>query len=652
FAINFALKYGSGESIRQTVELSLLFAISVAAACVPQGLPAQVSVALSLGVGRLARKNAVVKKLSAVETLGSTTVICSDKTGTITKNEMTITHAWARGRIFEITGEGYDPEGAILENGKPFNLQTSESLKAFFEDGFLSSNGRVNPPDKEHAGWYAIGDPTEAAFTPFALKAGLDPAGLDRRFPVKAQLPFDSARKRMTVIRGHGEKTIAYMKGSLESVLAICTQINLKGEPEALSEETRRKIMEKGNEFAGQALRVIALAYRDFKETPPDFSVEATEKEFVFAGFVAMIDPPRIAVKEAVQNAYNAHIRVMMITGDNAVTAQAIARRIGLQAENGEITVFTGDEIKAMADQDLRQILMARSIIFSRVSPQDKFRLVTLLKRMGEVVAVTGDGVNDTLSLKRSDIGVAMGKMGSEVAKEASEIILLDDNFGTLTSAIREGRTVFNNLKKTILSTITSNNGELFCVLLGFVGMMFGLPAPITAVQILAIDLIGEMLPLTALTFDRAEAGLMDIPPRDLKQHIINRKSLASLLFYGFWMGTAGFFSFVMVHHFGGMSKEAGRAAAYMSIILCQFMNILSRRTERTLFTRYFFTNPQLWGSFLFSAIAVSILIYAPWINVWFGFAPVPLRFLWYPALGVLVFLFWHELKKMFFSAG
>ncbi|MBU1935118.1 HAD-IC family P-type ATPase, partial [Patescibacteria group bacterium] len=434
--------------MRLTIELSILFAIGVAAACVPQGLPAQISVALSLGVGRLARKKGIVKKLSAVETLGSTTVICSDKTGTLTKNEMTITHCYTQGRVFEVTGNGYNPKGSVLENDKKIDRKTFNDLKQFFEDGFLASNGRVEPPDKSHKDWYAVGDPTEAAFTPLAMKVELDPDVLDKSFSVFEELPFDSDRKRMTIIRKHKGKLIGYMKGGLESVLSCCTHVQINNERMELSDKMRKEIIKEGQGFAGQALRVIALAYRDF-DGPKKFSIEKSERKFTFSGFVAMIDPPRIGVKEAIKNTYDANIRVMMITGDDAITAKAIADRIGMQHDGDPMPVYTGDDIKKLSDAKLKKILKARSTIFSRVSPQDKYRIVVLLKEMGDVVAVTGDGVNDTLSLKRSDIGVAMGKMGSEVAKEASEIILLDDNFRTLTVAIREGRTIFQNLKKT-----------------------------------------------------------------------------------------------------------------------------------------------------------------------------------------------------------
>lgn len=646
FLINLALNLGAEEEIKTVIQLSVLFAIGVAAASVPQGLPAQVSVALSLGVGRMAKRKAVVRKLSAVETLGSTMVICSDKTGTLTKNEMTITACYMNGREFEVTGNGYNPKGSILENGKKVPKASLMRIKQFFQDGFLASNGRVHPPDKKHRSWYAIGDPTEAAFTPLLIKAGLKPEDLDRRFPEFKELPFDSNRKRMTIVRRHRGKLIGYMKGGLESVLSVCSYIEKNGKVVALSPKEKKAILKKGEEFAGQALRVIALAYRDFPKTTKQFSISKSEKKFIFSGFVTMIDPPREGVKEAIKATYSAHIRVMMITGDNAVTAKAIAEQIGMQKNGEGMEVFTGDQIKAMRDPKLKKVLQAKSVVFSRVSPEDKYRIVTLLKKMGQVVAVTGDGVNDTLSLKKSDIGVAMGKNGSEVAKEASEIVLLDDNFKTLTEAIKEGRTIFKNLKKTILASITSNNGELACVLLGFIGAAFGLPIPITAVQILAIDLVGEMLPLTALTFDPPEEHILEEPPRDLKTHIINRHSLKNLIFYGFWMGAAGFFSFVMIHHVGGKSVEAGRAGAYCGIILCQYINILSRRTEKTIFTKYLFRNKQLWASFLISIVAVLVLIYPPQVAVWFGFDALSLSDWRYPVMGMLVFLFWHELRK------
>lgn len=656
FTLNFFLNVGDSNNLRLTIELSILFAISVAAACVPQGLPAQISVALSLGVGRLASENAVVKKLSSVETLGSTTVICSDKTGTLTQNEMTITDAATLERVgpegpvfrrFTVSGRGYAPEGEIQFGDHALSDQDYEQLKQFFEDGFLASNGRVLPPDDDHRDWYAVGDPSEAAFTTLLMKVGMQPDDLEERFPDVFESPFDSVRKRMTIIREHNGQVIGYMKGGIESVLSVCSSLKLVDDVVPLTDELREEIIEASADYSRQSLRVIALAYRDFPGTDLLEEDASVERDFVFAGFVAMLDPPRDGVENSITTVYGGGIRIVMLTGDNEITARAIAERIGMHDGDTGMQVIGGGDLQDYTDQDLKRVLEARSVIFSRVSPEDKLRIVTLLKEMEEVVAVTGDGVNDTLSLKRADIGVAMGKAGSEVAKEASEIVLLDDNFGTLTTAVMEGRTIFANLKKTILASITSNNGELTCVLLGFIGMAMGLPAPITAVQILAIDLVGEMLPLTAITFDPADKQVMNRPPRDMKDHIINRSSLINLIFYGFWMGAAGYFSFAMVYIYGTGTLEAGHAAAYVGIIFCQFMNILSRRVDGTIFTDYLFTNPQLWGSFLISLGAISVLLYVPQVSIWFGFAALSATDLVYPVAGAVFFLILHETGKI-----
>jgi Ca2+-transporting ATPase len=642
FALNLLLRRDEFDSLQLLVNSSLLLAIGVAAACVPQGLPAQISVALSLGVGRLARKRAVVKRLSAVETLGSTTVICSDKTGTITKNEMTILRCWVNGRDLDVSGEGYDPAGEVREHGRPVSAEQLENIKQFFEDGFLASNGRTHPPDAEHPTWYAIGDPTEAAFMPLAIKAGLAPRELDERFPLIHEVPFDTKRKRMTMVRRHKGRTIGYMKGATASVLDTCNRIHREGEVLPLTDADRQAVTAKAAELSAESLRVIALAYRDFPTDQAEFRPAPTERQFVFAGLVAMIDPPRHGVDEAVRLMRGAQVRLFMITGDDPITAQAIAERIGM--EQGR--VLTGDGMSALPDAELEAILRERSVIFSRVSPADKYRIVKLLRRMGEVVAVTGDGVNDTLSLKQADIGVAMGKLGSEVAKEAAEIVLIDDDFSTLTAAIREGRTIFQNLKRVILASINCNLGELSVVIIGFIGVAVGLPIPITAVQILAIDLIAEMLPLMALTFDPPERGLMEQPPRKLGEHIVNRRSLTELCFFGTLMGMAGYFSFYMVlSHEGSIGMS--QAAAYASIALVQYVNILSRRTSQSMFTGYLFANKHLWSAMIVSLLLVLTIINVPEIGLWFGFDPMRATDWIWPVSGAAVFLLAFELRKL-----
>ena len=642
FAINVFLRADDFADTTTLIKASVLFAIGVAAACVPQGLPAQITVALSLGVGRLAKENAVVKRLSAVETLGCTTVICSDKTGTITTNQMTIVRAWSDGQNFEVTGQGYDPAGEILENGQPVSESDLERVKHFFQHGLLSSNGSTHEPDEEHSGWYALGDPTEAAFMPFAIKAGLDPQERSEAFPLLAELPFDSKRKRMTMLRRHNGRVIGFMKGATANVLEACSSYRRDGEVEPLDAPAREAVTAQMQAYSSESLRVIALAYKDFADNQTNFPLRETEQDFVFVGLVAMLDPPREGVRESLTAVQEAHVRVFMLTGDGPITAQAIAERIGMPADK----VLTGDDLRRMSDAQLSSALTAESVVLSRVSPREKFKIVDLLKSAGEVVAVTGDGVNDTLSLKRADIGVAMGKQGSDVAKEVAEIVLTDDDFTTLVVAIREGRTIFQNLTGIILSSITSNIGELSCVCAGFVGAAMGLPVPITAVQILSIDLIGEMLPLMALTFDPPEEKLMKHPPRRLGAHIVDRRRLPELIFFGVLMGLGGYFSFFMVLNTGG-SLPMAQASAFLAILLIQYMNILSRRSTGTVFGRHLFSNPKLWLALGFSASLVSLIVSVSDIGSWFGFESLRLQDWIWPVASALCFLVCFELFKL-----
>ncbi|MEE4300456.1 MAG: cation-transporting P-type ATPase [Pseudomonadales bacterium] len=642
FVINILVRGDDFADLQALINASVLFAIGVAAACVPQGLPAQITVALSLGVGRLAREHAVVKRLSAVETLGCTTVICSDKTGTITANQMTIVRAWADGHDYEITGQGYDPAGEILEDGHPVAAAELEGLAAFFQHGLLASNGRTHEPDADHAGWYALGDPTEAAFMPLARKAGLDPDERLARFPMVAELPFDSRRKRMTILREQDGGIVGYMKGATSTVLDSCASIREDGAVAPLDDAARARILRLMEAYSAESLRVIALAYREFPARAREFPLRETERDFVFAGLVAMLDPPREGVREAIAEVRDAHVRVLMLTGDGPITAQAIAEQIGMPDGH----VMTGEDLRGTSEAELDELLAAESLVLSRVSPQEKFRIVERLKSRGEVVAVTGDGVNDTLSLKRADIGVAMGMQGSDVAKEAAEIVLTDDDFGTLVIAVREGRTIYQNLSSVILSSITSNVGELTCVCAGFVGAALGLPIPITAVQILSIDLIGEMLPLMALTFDPPEAELMKRPPRRLGSRIVDRRRLVELVCLGMLMGLGGYFAFFMVLQTGGSTPSA-QAAAFLGIVLIQFMNILSRRTGGSVFGRHLLSNGPLLASLLLSFAIVALITSVPAIGSWFGFEALRLQDWLWPVVAALAFLTCFELMKL-----
>ena len=616
------LLFGTRLLLNDSMVMALIFSISVAAAMVPEGLPAQISMALALAVGRLAKRKAIVKKVASAQTLGSARVIASDKTGTITKNEMTITGCHFNGMTFSVSGLGYMPKGGILnEQGQVLKKESLEDMKAFFLSGFLSSTGRINPPDKYHPGWYCIGDPTEASFAVLAMKAGFSLEEVHKDYPVVKSFGFDSFRKRAAIIRTHKGKVISFVKGSLESVLAVSTKIISNGIVKELEKARAQEILSMSAAFAENALRIIAIAYKDL-ECKNDYTIEDAEQALIFAGFVTMFDPPHEEVREAIESVFKAHMKVFMITGDNEVTAKAIAKNIGLMNENNEFPdVINGVSLQMMTDVEVCSTFSKRAVIYSRVSPDDKFRIVDLLKKQGDIVAVTGDGVNDTLSLKRADIGVAMGLSGSKVAQEAASIILLDDNFSTIVLAVKEGRTIFRNLEKTVKTNLSSNIAELTCVLVGFAGAFAGIATPIFAVQILLIDMIGEMFPLIMLTYDPPEKRMMEMPPRNPKDKILSKETMTGILFSGAVMGLASYGAFVAEyfhnHHLANHYEKA-MTVTFVSIVFCQYANLLSRRTYGPALGKYLLSNQNLLFAFALSFSLMLLIIYVPVFNLYF----------------------------------
>ncbi|MEA1993517.1 MAG: HAD-IC family P-type ATPase [Euryarchaeota archaeon] len=412
-----------------TLYLSAVYALGIAVAAVPQALPAQVSVALSTGSNRLANKKAVVKNLSSVETLGCTTVICTDKTGTLTKNEMTVKNVWFNGNNYKLTGIGYNPEGEILdENGKPLGQEQIDEIEILMDAATMASNAEIHKPDEKHESWHPVGDPTEAALVTMSTKLGTRSPKEDEENLELIEFPFDSERKRMSSVRDikeeyadediskafEGEtkgKTVLAMKGATNSILSISKYIYKDGGAAPIKEKDKKRIREINEKYSKKAMRVLAMAYRPLEETGKDYTKEEVEKDVIFLGLVAMIDPPKEGVKEAIEATHKAHIRTFIMTGDHAVTAQAVGREIGLSGDGKDPQVITGQELKKMSDTDLTKIMETQgSLIFSRVDPQDKLRIVKLLERQGEVVAVTGDGVNDAPALKRAHIGLPWGR--------------------------------------------------------------------------------------------------------------------------------------------------------------------------------------------------------------------------------------------------
>jgi P-type Ca2+ transporter type 2C len=613
------------------LKTSLLFAISVAAAMIPNGLVAEVNITLAQTASRMARAKALVKKLSAVETLGATSIIATDKTGTLTKNEMTVTRTLVGRTEYTVSGTGYEMNGAICDaKGRPLGGQLLKDLHIFFETGALASNAAVNPPDDEHATWYVVGDPTEGALITLARKAGLEPSLLNKQFPERKEYAFDSARKRMTSVRDVNGVLYAFVKGAPESVLERATDIWDHGHVRPLTRVDRTFLNAYNERHAAAAERNLAFAYRVLPKgfDPQRHHLDDAEQKLIFLGIVSMVDPLREQVPAAMQAAQGAHVRVSIITGDYPATAEAIARKAGLA--DGNITVVMGEELPGLPDAQVLDLLLRGGAVFSRVSPEDKLRIVELARSSHHIVAVTGDGINDAPALKRADIGVAMGRTGTDVAKDAAEIVLLDDSFATLVMAIEQGRLTFQNIKKAARCALTDNMGELMTVLISLAATaIWSVPAGITAIQILAIDVVAQIFPITALGWDPALTRLMHEHPRDPRDHILNRKTVLEFVGFGLLAACIGYANYlcyflryhISPEHLAITSKPYLQATilTYVTIVFCQFMNLLLVRSQNQLFSRYLWSNKKLLAAFAVSLFCILNIVYNPVVQPYFG---------------------------------
>lgn len=640
---------------------AILFAIGIASSIIPQGLPAEINTSLAQAANKLAKARALVKKLSAVESLGATTIICTDKTGTLTKNQMSVQELMIGTNKYLVTGTGYQAHGTIqTANGKDLPIAQLNQLKLFFVAGAGASNARVNKPDSQHAEWYVLGDPTEGALITLARKAGLEPDDFDQLYPELKEHSFDSARKRMSSTRTYDGKLYVFVKGAPESVLDRSTRFWDNGKARAITHADQAAVAKQNMTWANAAMRNLAFAYRvlpagtDLK----NLSIDQVETDLTFLGMVSMVDPLRDEVHQAMQDAHAAHIQVSIITGDFAPTAKAIAAKAGLAVKGREIVVVSGEELRGLDDARVIQLVAGGSVIFSRVSPEDKLRIVGLVKDSGKVVAVTGDGINDAPALKRADIGVAMGRTGTDVAKQSADIILLDDSFKTLVGAVQQGRTIFQNIKKGTLSCFTSNAAELVVSSVSLIGFVLaGIPLAMSVMQILAIDMIAEIFPIAALGWDKADSKVMHERPRDPKDHILNRKSVTDLLWCGVLIGGLAFANFVFFFWRNGIPAEhadktnlelymQATTLTYVTIVLCQLLNILQRRSQNGLFTRYQFHNRTLWFAMAFSVFCVMNIVYNPLVAPYFGTRGLNVTD-WLFALGAAVlFICIRELQR------
>jgi len=598
-----------------------IWSVSLAVAAVPEALPAVVTGSLAIGVQKMARSNAIVRRLPAVETLGCTTVICSDKTGTLTKNEMTVRKIYAHGRVIEVTGVGFEPRGEFLGDGNPIGPEAKRELGSLLKAMVLCNDSKLV---RENGDWYIQGDPTEGALLVAAQKGGIHGERVRAACSRIDEVPFESERKRMTVVcRDEGGDLIAWVKGAPEEILSVSTHIVRNGRIEVLSEDEKRAILDVNEAFAAEALRVLGGAYRRLKGPMERYTAGNVEKDLVFLGLMGMIDPPREEVKGAIASCMGAGIRPIMITGDNKMTAIAVARELGqLDSESlqgDKAPALSGVELDRLSDEEFEG-LVEHIRVYARVSPEHKLRIVRAWQKRGQVVAMTGDGVNDAPALKQADIGVAMGITGTDVTKEASDMTLADDNFATIVRAIEEGRGIYNNIKKYLVFLLSCNVGEI--LILGLTGLL-GLPVPLIALQILWVNLITDGLPALALGVDPPEPDLMEHPPRDPQESIFTQKvkwyigGLAVNMFLGL------FPLFYWYWKAEGLAKA--QTMVLVTIILFEmFAAFNCRSTRYSIFKLGWLSNKWLVLAVLSSIFLMALVLYVPFLA--FLFHTVPLR--------------------------
>ncbi len=632
--------------VKQPMAQAFIFSLGMIVAFIPEGLLPTVTLSLAMAVQRMAKEHALVKRLSAVETLGCTSVICSDKTGTLTQNEMTVSNLWLSDQELEVTGLGYAPVGKILAGKREISAADDGDLQLLLTATGLCSNARVVPPNEESNTYTVLGDPTEACLEVVAKKAGIDIEAQATLTPRLRELPFDSRRKRMSTIHQleepiNGSQRIAYIKGSPKEVLELCTGIYRQGNREELAQEQRARIMDANDRYAKNGLRVLAVAYRTLspKDNLPSalsaYTPELIEQDMTFVGLVVMADPPRPEVADAVKTCHKANIRIIMITGDYGLTAESIAKRIGI-VKGDHPRIISGVELEKMSDAELKEALKDE-VIFARVAPEQKYRVVSNLQEMGHIVAVTGDGVNDSPALKKADIGVAMGISGTDVAKEAADMILTDDNFASIVKAIEEGRAVYSNIRKFLLYILNSNMAEAVPSA-AFLFSKGGIPLPLTVMQILSIDLGTDMLPALGLGTELPEEGVMNRPPRSLKDTLLNKRTvILAFLWYGLLEAilSMGAYFFVQISNgwpgvplaASGLIYREATTMTLATIVFSQIGAVLCCRTEKqSVFKVGLFTNKRVLQGIVFEILLIISIIYVPFMQEIFQTTAIGLK--------------------------
>jgi P-type Ca2+ transporter type 2C len=636
---------------------SILFMIGVMVCCVPEGLQVTVSSALAINVLKMVKQHVIVKRLSAVQTLGSVTVICTDKTGTITKGEMTVNKLWVKDRVIEVSGLGYMPVGDFSINSQPLQEGETKSLDKLLEIAALCNGAKVDPPSDRNKNWSVIGDPTDGALLVAALKYGQNIEELTNEKPTMDILPFSFERKRMSTVHELNSKVAIYTKGAPRNILDLCTKLLVDGKVEELTPENLEWIELRVREFASEGLRVIAMSYREMPKN--DYNKgeeEAAEKDLIFVGLAGMRDPPRTEVKNAVEEAKQAGIKTVIITGDYGPTAQVIAQEVGiLEKENGQ--VIRGVDLDDLNDQAIVDEVKKGNVIFARVSPEQKLRIVKVLKKSGEVVAVTGDGANDAPSLKEADIGVAMGQSGTDVAREAADIVLLNDSFESIVKAVESGRAIYENIRKFIVYVFSHNWAELIPYVLY---ALLAIPLPLLVVQVLAIDLAIDVIPSLALSREPPEAGIMQEPPRSLKERLFTGKVFGRSLYIGVIIAVGAMIGCISAWTAGGwhfgQSLPAdspvyikGVTMTFAGIVVAQVGNVLACRTSRqSIFKTSLKTNKWILAGIVAQISILAFLVYVPLMQHVFGTTGLGLNDWIFLISLALVVVFAEEIRKFF----
>jgi len=591
-----------------------ILAVATAVAVTPEGLPVVLTMVLALGMRNMARRNALIRKLVAVETLGAATVICSDKTGTLTKNEMTLQRIYLDGKFIEVTGEGYQPQGEFRSDDKRLEPGNNAALSLLLRIGALCNDSELRNND---GGYQILGDPTEGALLVAAAKAGIKRRDLEQQSPRLSEIPFQSEHKYMATLHpGSKNHCVANVKGSVEQVLALSYYVFKGNQAVPLTEAERQTILQANTDMAAEAMRVLALAYAETSHECTGLCHNDIEDKLVFVGLVGMIDPPRPEAIKAVADCRQAGIKVVMITGDHKLTAESIAKQLGIPP--GE--TITGADLEKMDDEELARRVDNVSI-FARVDPLHKLKIVNILKKRGHIVAMTGDGVNDAPALKAADIGIAMGQRGTDVAKEAAVMILADDNFASIEVAVEEGRVLYGNLRRAVFNILSGNSAELF--ILG-IAIALDLPLPLVAVQLLWINVVTETLCGIPLGLEPKHGDVLHQPPRHPSAGILYKGSVLRMVFVAAFMvaGTLLIFRWQLPQS----GEMQARTMAFTTLVVLRWFGALNARSDRqSLFSLGILGNPYLVGAIVISALLQIAVIYVPFLQIAFHTVPLSL---------------------------